>query len=184
MANPTTTGSDLTKSFSPAVVPQSASTVAPSDERLARLMDEYLVSLEQGTPIDLQRLIDEHKDLADEIRSMSASLDLLHQTTTQMRPPANQQADKPTDTVAKRLGDFEIGREIGRGGMGVVYAAKQISLQRAVALKVLPFAAMWDQNRLPAFATRRSPPRNSIIRTLCPCSPWVKNAAFTFMRCS
>ena len=49
------------------------------------------------------------------------------------------------------LGDFRILREIGRGGMGVVYEAEQISLGRRLALKVLPFAAMLDPRQLQRF---------------------------------
>jgi serine/threonine protein kinase len=51
----------------------------------------------------------------------------------------------------KTLGDFRIIREIGRGGMGIVYEADQVSLGRRVALKVLPFAATLDPRQLQRF---------------------------------
>lgn len=51
------------------------------------------------------------------------------------------------------LGDFRLIREIGRGGMGVVHEAEQISLSRRVALKILPFAAALDSRHLQRFKT-------------------------------
>jgi len=130
--------------------PWTPAKTSTDDDRLAQIMDDYLVSLEEATPLDLESLIAEHPALADEIRSITASLDLLHDATSQMRPDPQQNNPQPL-AGKRRLGDFEIGQEIGRGGMGVVYQARQISLERQVALKVLPFAAMWDQKQIARF---------------------------------
>jgi serine/threonine protein kinase len=64
------------------------------------------------------------------------------------------QTENSTDAVSalpNPLGDFRILREVGRGGMGIVYEAEQVSLGRRVALKVLPFAAVMDPRHLQRF---------------------------------
>jgi eukaryotic-like serine/threonine-protein kinase len=123
-------------------------------ERLALILDQYMSELEStGLPPDVDRLAAEHPDLAEELRSYVESLQVLHQMTTGLRPESAQ-PQAPTETGrAKRLGDYEIIREVGRGGMGVVYEARQLSLNRQVALKVLPFAAMLDERQIARFRT-------------------------------
>jgi serine/threonine protein kinase len=124
---------------------------SPRAERLAATLDRYMQEMERGgIPPDVDELVAEHPDLADELRGYVDSLNVLHQMTAGLRPMPTR-AEPSAEPATKRLGDYDILREIGRGGMGIVYEARQLSLNRHVALKVLPFAAMMDEKQIARF---------------------------------
>jgi serine/threonine protein kinase len=90
--------------------------------------------------------------MAPVLREYIEELNQLHAMGALVEPgQARPAADQPPPSYERQLGDFRIIREVGRGGMGVVYEAEQISLGRRVALKVLPFAATLDARQLQRF---------------------------------
>jgi len=103
-------------------------TNAASDE-LEMLVAACVARMDVEGDDALERFCASHPDRADALRGAVASL---RAGGLDAAPPAAR------ETPRRRLGDFEIRHEIGRGGMGVVYAAEQLSLRRTVALKVLP----------------------------------------------
>ena len=122
------------------------------DGELARALEAYLSAVEAGRPVDPDRLAAEHPAIADELRSCLEVLRLAGRVETEPGAEAAVEAiEDPAATTT--LGDFRILRQVGRGGMGVVYEAEQVSLHRRVALKVLPFAAALDPSQLRRFQT-------------------------------
>ena len=122
-------------------------------ERLTDVLDGYLSVLERGLPPSREELLKLHPDLAGPLQTYFDSLDELHDMAAGF-DRATSRVDSAVAAPAadaRRLGDFRLGREIGRGGMGVVYEAEQISLARRVALKVLPFAAVLDSRQIARF---------------------------------
>lgn len=156
------------------------------DESLESLVgqvaDEFLRRQRTGERPTAEEYVARFPQAAEVLRPVLASLSLLDFSHSP-RPSAEGSPDTG-EPVTGTLGDFRILRQIGRGGMGVVYEAEQISLGRRVALKVLPFAATLDPKQLQRFKTRLRRLHNSITRISSPSTPPVANAACITMRCS
>lgn len=120
-------------------------------ERLAAVLDQYLQALENGAPLQREELLRIHADVAGPLQVYLDSLTALHDAAAGFEPGASGPDIQPPEIHRRQLGDFLIVRELGRGGMGIVYEAHQISLGRRVALKVLPFAAVLDTRQIARF---------------------------------
>ena len=100
--------------------------------------ESFLARYWAGERPGIEDLAARHPELADQIRELLPALVLVEQDLTIDPGPNGEELPRaPGPVKERRLGDYRILREIGRGGMGVVYEAEQISLGRRVALKVL-----------------------------------------------
>lgn len=144
------------------------------EQRLNDVLLDYVEMWEAGREPNREQILAAHSDLRAELEAFLASHDEMERLAAPLRiaapaspggetvsrdpDPGNQPAAGADPAPASdpppaigQLGDFRLLREIGRGGMGVVYEAEQISLRRRVALKVLPFAAAIDARQLQRF---------------------------------
>jgi serine/threonine-protein kinase len=127
------------------------------DERLAVIFDQLMNDSKGGGQAKLEAAIRSNPDLERDLRELFATaqmaddLALLNSISLSETLPERRRGVSPGSAVGSRLGDYEICAEIGRGGMGVVYRAWQESLQRTVALKMIPngaFATSQEMARL------------------------------------
>ncbi len=113
----------------------------PVDRQKAELIWNYVDRLNAGETLDLENIALEHPEIAPElIRQLEAFRDLT-------AGPAQSTDAQPLGA----LGDYQLLRQLGRGGMGVVYEAWQVSMNRRVALKVLPAGISADTKAVTRF---------------------------------
>ncbi|MCP4781996.1 MAG: serine/threonine protein kinase [Fuerstiella sp.] len=136
------------------------------DERLAEVLDRLINDSQSASSAGLlDKAVRENPDLESDIRGLYATAMIaadvaLLQSDEVSRMIAGETPDEgpapaSTSPVGLMIGEYELREEIGRGGMGVVYRAYQQSLDRTVALKMIPnaaFAASHDLARLRAEA--------------------------------
>jgi serine/threonine protein kinase len=122
------------------------------DPRLTAALEEYRALLEAGRQPNRTEFLARHGELGETLLECLAGLELVHGLAPALSGDAAGALAAETDlALAEPLGDFRLLREIGRGGMGIVYEAEQISQSCRVALKVLPFAAALDPRQLQRF---------------------------------
>jgi hypothetical protein len=115
---------------------------------VADAADDFVRRLDRGERPDVEDYARRWPQFADEVRQALASLELVRRSSVGARGAG---CEPGGPGLQGQLGDFQIVREVACGGMGVVYEARQKSLGRRVALKVLPSAAALDPRQLQRF---------------------------------
>lgn len=110
------------------------------DERLALLLAELTDAVQQGQAVDLNAVCSQHTDLAHELRQLWGAVMVADAVgSDSLGAAAEPVQDTPSGALElpTRLGGYELLEELGRGGMGVVYRARQLGLDREVAVKMI-----------------------------------------------
>ena len=174
-----------------------------SNERLDQILAVYLESERSGLTLDRQRLLADHSDLADELRAffadhdrMKAMADASDQKPGILKMPgflpaedATLMPQRPSDarddesnvlqpgSIIRYFGDYELLSEIARGGMGVVYKARQVKLNRIVAIKMILAGQLASQEDVRRFSAKQKRLPIWIIRGSCRSSKSVSTTA-------
>src|SRR5262245_25180401 len=113
---------------------QSSPSTAPDDPRVVRALEDYAAALQRGERPDRAAfLAGLPAEVATTLAGCLDGLELVHAVAPELSRSDGPMAIPDSLPLNQPLGDFRLIREVGRGGMGVVYEAEQLSLSRRVA---------------------------------------------------
>jgi serine/threonine-protein kinase len=117
-------------------------TELPEDPHLAELLDEYLSRLQAGERPDRSSILSRYPQATSALDCLEALENLAPAVETQPGEDPQHTDTRGADMTLPaappaRFGQYELLDEIGRGGMGVVYRARQVGLDRLVAVKMI-----------------------------------------------
>lgn len=102
------------------------------ESTLDKLVAELCDQMEAGQLVELDSLIEQYPEMADRLRVIYPMILAMAQWSESESEPGSK-LNEHLDLRIRAIGDFQILRQIGQGGMGVVYEAQQLSLHRKVA---------------------------------------------------
>jgi tetratricopeptide (TPR) repeat protein/tRNA A-37 threonylcarbamoyl transferase component Bud32 len=146
-------------------MPEETNAVLEREQRLDEAVTSYLEAAESGREPDPEEWLSRYPELTTELREFFADQDRVVRLTAPLRavaqaaygstprpgdtpPPASGigiEAEPGSDFEVRSFSDYELLQEIGRGGMGIVYKARQLSLHRLVAPKMIPASRLASQ---------------------------------------